>query len=297
MVRGISAREDVRDAVRRLAHRRLEPAVDALGLSSDVDFDEVVHDVRKRCKRVRALLRLVRDHLPDDVYRRENRTVRDAARQLSPVRDAAVLVRVHDEVVGAGAVPIPDFRTALVDDHERLRRQVLDDDTVPMLRQRLATVVGRIETWPVEEAEWDVLGVGLGRVYRRGRKAMAAALDEPTTEHFHEWRRRAKYLRLQLDLLKELWPEVIGGMAKSAHALTDVLGDEHDLAVLASALDGAAIHQEGQARLLAELIASRRALLQARARPIGLRLYAEKPSRFIARLGHYWEAERSATAA
>jgi hypothetical protein len=86
-------------------------------------------------------------------------------------------------------------------------------------------------------------------------------------------------------------------MAKSAHALTDVLGDEHDLAVLVRSLDEAEIDQDGAARSLAEFIASRRAGLQAEVRPIGLRLYAEKPARFTARLERYWEAERSATAA
>lgn len=73
---------------------------------------------------------------------------------------------------------------------------------------------------------------------------------------------------------------MIGGSAKAAHALTDVLGEEHDLSLLL----------DGEAAPLAEFIEARGQLLRARARPLGLRLYAEKPSRYVERLGRYWNA-------
>jgi len=274
------------DVVRRLAQCQLRPAVEALQLASEPDVDEVVHDVRKRCKRVRALLRLIRDAVGKQEYRRENRVLRDAARALSPVRDAAVLVQVHEDVVRAGAMPPAGFRLDLVERHHDLRHQVMEGDTLPEVRETIAGVLARIETWPMTTVKWDVLAAGLERVYRKGRKAMAAAYDDPGAEAFHQWRSPVRYLRLQLQLLEELWPEVIRGNAKSAHALTDILGDAHDLANLYQALAAAT----GDTQHLAEFIQSQRRLLRIRARPIGLRLYAEKPSRFIARLGRYWEA-------
>ncbi len=118
MVTGISPAEPVGDVVRCLARRRLEPAVEALRHSSEAELDEVVYDVRKRCKRVRALLRLARDGIGEDVYRRDNRALRAAARALSPLRDAAVHIEVHDEVVRAGAMPVAGFRTTLVERHD-----------------------------------------------------------------------------------------------------------------------------------------------------------------------------------
>jgi CHAD domain-containing protein len=242
---------------------------------------------------VRALLRLVRPGLPDEVYTQENRTLRDAARSLSELRDAAVLVDTHDAVVEAGGTPVDGVRDELVQRHLELSIEVLDAGVLPEVRERLAAVLARIDTWPLATVDWDVLGAGLKRVYRRGRNAMAAAYDDPTAERFHEWRNRAKYLRLQLQFLKELWPEVIGGSAKSAHALADVLGDAHDLAVLrATIIERRADAQSGP---LVEFIDARRAMLGARARPIGLRLYAEEPSRYVARLGQYWEAGVAAT--
>jgi CHAD domain-containing protein len=286
---GISPGERVGDAVRRLAHDRLQPAVEALRLSPGDDLDGVVYDVRKRCKRVRALLRLVHADIGEETYRRENRALRDAARALSAVRDARVLIELHDELVEAGGISPTGFKATLVEHHDHLRSEVLAGDVLPEVRASLAAVLARIETWPIRTVEWATLGAGVERVYRRGRKAMAAAYDDPTIERFHEWRKRAKYLRHQLTLLQDLWPEVMGANVDSAQALTAALGDAHDLAVLCRALTDAGV-EDGRERDLLELIDSRRHLYRARARPLGLRLYAEKPSHFVTRLGRYWEA-------
>ena len=289
MGNGISPGEHVGDSVRRLAHDRLQPAVEALKRSPGGDLDEVVYDVRKRCRKVRALLRLVRADVGDELYKRENDALRAAARVLSPVRDAAVLVEVHDGVVAAGGISPGGFRDFLVERHEHLKGDLLAGDELPLVCERLAAVLERTEVWPITSSEWGGLGAGVERGYRRGRKAMAAAYADPGTERFHEWRKRVKYLRHQMEYLEGLWPEVIGAGVESAQALSRILGEAHDLAVLRDALADAGVDTEREAPLL-ELIDSRRQLLRARARPIGQRVYAEKPSEFVARLGCYWEA-------
>lgn len=290
MVKGISPAEPVPDAVRRVVHVRLQPAVEALS-SNPEDRDGVVHDIRKRCERTRALLRLVRDDLGKEVYRRENRTLRDAARQFSALRDAAVQIRVHDDVVRAGGVTVTGLRPALVQRHADLLVQVFErEGAARKVGESIATVLSRIDTWPLTVDGWDVLGSGLKRVYRRGRKAMVAAYDEPTAERFHEWRNRVKYLRHQLRLLKELWPDVVGANVRAVHALSDVLGDEHDLAVFGDRAVALADPDDAGVVPLLEFVHCRRLVLQAQARPIGMRLYAEKPSRFVDRLGQYWDA-------
>jgi CHAD domain len=70
------------------------------------------------------------------------------------------------------------------------------------------------------------------RVYRRGRQALAAVRQKPTVEFIHEWRKQAKYLRYQLDLLRPLAPTALTPLAKTIDRLGDLLGDDHDLAVL-----------------------------------------------------------------
>ena len=58
-----------------------------------------VHLTRKRFKRIRAVLRLIRDEIGEAVYQQQNQFYRDASRLLSPVRDSAVLVDLFNTLV------------------------------------------------------------------------------------------------------------------------------------------------------------------------------------------------------
>src|SRR3954463_3267796 len=60
-----------------------------------------IHDMRKRCKRLRDLIRLARHSFPN--YRHENDEIRSAANILSSLRDSHVLVDTFKKVVGTHA--------------------------------------------------------------------------------------------------------------------------------------------------------------------------------------------------
>src|ERR1700682_6471091 len=55
--------------------------------------DDVVHEVRRDLKRLRALLRLLRGSVGDATYNRANQILRDMGRPLTPVRDAKILTQ------------------------------------------------------------------------------------------------------------------------------------------------------------------------------------------------------------
>ncbi|MGA8262661.1 MAG: CHAD domain-containing protein, partial [Arenicellales bacterium] len=75
--------------------------------NAGVDPDTTIHQVRKRCKKIRAVLRLARGSLDKDgVYEVENAFFRDLAAELSDLRDAVVLIETHDEL--AGDIENPD---------------------------------------------------------------------------------------------------------------------------------------------------------------------------------------------
>jgi len=60
--------------------------------------DENIHTARKSLKKARAVLRLLRDGMSDDVYQAENSGLRDAGRVLSPIRDARSLIDAFDSL-------------------------------------------------------------------------------------------------------------------------------------------------------------------------------------------------------
>jgi CHAD domain-containing protein len=122
---------------------------------------------------------------------------------------------------------------------------------------------------------------------------MAAVDEEPTSEAFHEWRKRVKYHRYHVRMLRDAWPAILDPWREQLHQLSDLLGEDHDLAVLGGTLERYGAFDEAVDRsAISALIDRRRTELQARAHPLGERLLAEKPGRLVRRLSAYWEAWR-----
>ena len=80
------------DGLRRIARGQLEVSIQRLEGDTDEDLGTAVHETRKSLKRLRATVRLGRDELGDEAYRRENVAFRDAGRRLGGARDSRVLL-------------------------------------------------------------------------------------------------------------------------------------------------------------------------------------------------------------
>src|SRR5688500_2162988 len=82
----------------RIARGRVDNAIEELRGEGSETFGESVHEARKDLKKVRAVLRLVRDEIGDTLHRRENDRYRDAGRMLSGARDAEVRLETIDRL-------------------------------------------------------------------------------------------------------------------------------------------------------------------------------------------------------
>jgi CHAD domain-containing protein len=276
--------ESVPDGLRRIACGRIDHALDELGGKTDSSPEDAVHEARKDMKKLRALLRLARDELGDEVYRRDNECFRDAARRLSGVRDADVMLGTLKSLDGSfGAL-----RGSLKAHRRSSERGAASDEVIATL----AEARERVEEWPLERDGFEALEGGLRRIYRQGRRAWQAVEEEPTTEELHEWRKREKDLWYHLTLLREAWPSLLKPTADLAHELSDHLGNDHDLAVLREWAHENAPRDDLDG--FDEAVERRREELQGEAIDLGRRLYAERPGAFVARLGGYWNAWRPA---
>jgi CHAD domain-containing protein len=283
--------ENVPDGVRRIARGQTDLAVERLDGSASGDGEAAIHEARKAFKRVRALVRLSRDALGDEVYRRENATFRDAGKRLSGVRDAAVMVETLDDVSRRFRDELPEgafagLRDALAADADAAREQIAQDsgavdDVVATLQSQRALVAA----WPLpDDAGTAMLAPGFERIYRRGRRALRAARKETDTEHLHELRKRAKDLWHAAQVLRRADRKRMKKLARRAHDLSDVVGEDHDLAVLLDAArDRANSLEPGELELLDGVVARRRARLQRKALARGRHVFARKP-RKLARL-------------
>ena len=257
---------------------------------------EAVHDARKRLKKARAALRLMRDALAKDEYRRENERLRDAARPLSAMRDADVLLTTLDGLMRKSD-PVERrvlhiMRGRLMADRRAVQRRFRAEHALATARELVETARRRARRWPSRRG-WSVLGPGLARVYRAGRASHAAARTEASNENLHECRKQTKYLWHQLQFLERVRPGRMRRLQNRAHALSDRLGDDHDLAVLRDKLEAArAALPDGAVRRIAPIIEARRKRLQREAFALAERLYDEPPARFAARLGAGWHTWR-----
>src|SRR5262249_46937221 len=89
--------ESVASEIRHIARDQLDAAIQELD-DRHLDGDETVHQVRRRCKKLRALLRLIRPHLADR-YDVENAHFREAAGLLAPFRDAHIRLVAYDALM------------------------------------------------------------------------------------------------------------------------------------------------------------------------------------------------------
>ena len=106
-----------------------------------------------------------------------------------------------------------------------------------------------------------MLEPGLRRMYRGGRREWRAMQKGASVEGLHEWRKRVKEFWYDHELLKPLWKPVMKAVGDEAHDLSDLLGDDHDLAVL---LDWARNHADAPPELV-EAVEKRRRDLQEQA--------------------------------
>ena len=288
----LSLNDEVGDALRTVARDELEAASRGLGDGHADDPVEAVHDARKRLKKTRSALRLARPAMRGGEYRTENRLLRDRGRALSGARDADVMVETVDALAErfAGQAPAALFDAVRVRLAERAAavREGAEDDVVRQAAE-LGTLAARVDEWPLERSSADTLVRGLERSYARGRDAFERAERRPTTTNLHELRKRVKDLWYQERLLGDAWPGMMKANARESKALSRLLGDDHDLAVLEAVLADEEVTRDVAADVgeLLELIAHRRDELLAEILALGRRVYAEPPKAFRRRMRRY----------
>jgi len=281
-------RHHIKSALRNLRHNQTD--------------DSSIHAARKDLKRARASLRLLRDALGKVTYKKENTALRDAARPLSEIRDGRVLLDAFSSLIqysGAAGkgLPLNRFKRELARLRTQARNRVLRKaGPLDHVRKILRDLHSRSADWHVGRHGWSVLGAGLKRTYAKSRDAFIRARARPTNESLHEWRKQTKYFWHQMQLFEPLGARSqVAESAGLAHEVGDLLGDDHDLAVLSERAEEAraTFPEAASRRALLRLIERRRAGLQRKALQLGLRLYEERPAVFTARIERYWRAWRA----
>jgi CHAD domain-containing protein len=287
--------ESTAHGILRIAREQLELAGQELDGRGPSELDELarVHSVRKRTKKLRALLRLIRPALGAEAYRAERARLRDAARQLAEAREAAVLLATFDRLVAHFAEHVgPDA-------FSEVKRAIgMRPAASPSAEQRqlaaelLSEALARTADWQLRPHGFGLIARGLADTYDGARRAFARAVADGSSEDFHDWRKRTKDHWYHVRLLVPIWPGMLEALGSELHRLSELLGDDHDLADLRRALDQ---HPSQNTGALAVLLERRRDELRREARALGQRVLAERSKPVVRRLRRYfvtWQRER-----
>lgn len=304
MVIELKASQPLRKSIRSMARKLMKEALKELTEAPKGSRDEVVHEARKAFKKIRALLRLVRPVIGEKTYRAENIDFRDAGRPLTEVRDAKILIETLDRLAEHFKAHIAGrsfagARKELQANLRDVRNRVLDEhNAFTVVGEVVRQARERIEDWTEAPDKWWTVGQGLEEVYRQAGAALEAAAADPTVEKLHEWRKQTKYLRYHLEMLRPLWPERLEELAGEADHMAELLGDDHDLAVLRRMLtdEPARFGGESDVETLLALIDRRRVELEQEAFSLGPRFFQEKAGQFTRRLKGYWKKWRAQAA-
>lgn len=246
-----------------------------------------IHEARKCFKRLRALYRLVAyDRQPFRSV--ENARLRDIARSLSQMRDASAFVEtlvalvdtaMNDEerhALDVALASLIERRDRFTDNGgdagERLSSAVRECDAAI---EALDGLKLPHKTVPAAKR----LNTGWKRSLTKARVALEACREPHDQEAFHELRKAAQAYWRHLALVKAVWPSAISAKRDLAKQVAFILGQEHDIAMLAALLDREPelVHDDQTLSHLLGLLIRRQQSLREESLKLADRLFADAP--------------------
>lgn len=287
MVSGFRKKQSVRENARRIGCRRIQKILRTLKGGHSA---KGIHNARKGVKELRALLRLVRCGMAREDYRRFVTRLRKISSSLSASRDAHVMLAAFNKLAAKAGEDLASKSRRQI--KQRLVAACRKEDagiehpgkTLNVVLQQTRQA---FETMELRGSGWDVIGTGLKKSYRNGRRALSRACESGIATDYHEWRKRVKDLFYQGGLLAKMSPKRLKKLTIDLEKIGDCLGEDHDLCLLleSPALSGRGKDGSGDPlaafRALAE---NRQQDLRAQAVKLGRMIYKEKPSAFCERL-------------
>ena len=290
----LRANESVRRGIRRVTAAEIDAAIKQL--TNGEDRDEAIHDARKAVKKVRGALRLVRFDLGKR-FQEDNTFFGEIGRKLSELRDAAAMLEIFDDLVKHYKSQLPHNELVSVRHGLETRKRNFEaekniDAVVNEVIGDLRVARLRVDRWPLHSNGFAAVAPGLSITFKAGRRAFAAAYEDPLPENFHDFRKRAKDHWYHIRLLENLWTPVMEAYESSLKDLEQLLGDDHNLVVLRACVlnDPTHFKDKHDLEMLFKLMDSYQDELRLDARNIGERIYGQKPRELVAQMQHLWEA-------
>jgi CHAD domain-containing protein len=254
--------------------RQISARLGKLGKARPDDDTETVHEIRTTIKLLRTLLWFAKPALAPGMRGRARVELQNAAELLAARRDLTAMQLAlkslaeetdapqrHEVIHRAGALLAADAPKIKTGALLRQRNEALS---------RVQKTIRLLIPAAAAGSSWKSPKKRLKKARALTNRAQKIAGDDPTPEHLHEWRKKAKRL---LYLLQLFHPRPKGKMKcaiEKVDELQHLLGDHHDTVVLREHL---ARHHRGHATAaFFELMEERLQRLQKKARKVARKL-------------------------
>jgi len=200
---------------------------------------EGLHSARKGIKRLRAMLRLLRDKGVRDASKHFIRSLGDIGRKVSIYRDVEVLLSILEKWESSAE----DTRVAA--DCMQLRKIVLenrtesfiDADSLGEILQELQLLESQFSESVGQHVTRTQLGIGMEYGILCLVSAYNRYVESPTTEALHDLRKSAKQHMYHQDLLAELFPADAATIEK-IRLFESLMGRARDCDMVAEKIGG-----------------------------------------------------------
>jgi CHAD domain-containing protein len=177
----------------------------------------VVHQLRKRCKRLRGLIALYR-YLLGTEGREADRMIRDCARSLADIRSADVFGRLAEDL----ELNPPTFKP----ENEDLTHPV-----IVRCVDQLEVAVHRCHRTIKPKPRRELIR-GMTRIIHRSNRLKKTAEQKPSVTHLHRWRTWAKRYWYAVRLTQDLSTTPVRRLRRNLARIGEDLGTHHDLSLL-----------------------------------------------------------------
>lgn len=254
-----------------------------------------VHEARKATKRLRAILQLLKPVLSRTDFNLALRTFEQIASMLADLRDANsrllaiehLMKSFRDREEYASIVAVRNY---LANELRNIEEHDFEN-VFEQIQQHTSYVEYQVQTWSIDKPGRKLIFKSIRRIYKNARNISTKAFSSNKMELLHDFRKQNKFLLHHIELIKQIWPEVMEAYIGEFSKLSDLLGEEHDLELLHSYIDELTHINEmtDEAGIVLVIINNRRLYLQNSIFHLQSKIYVDKPNNFKKRLRKYWD--------
>jgi CHAD domain-containing protein len=248
-----------------------------------------IHSARKSIKRLRALVSLTTSNTKSERSTKVDRQLRAVARRMSGERDH--VVRAETLTALQKRYGLGGLATNAVQLEKGVRQKRRKKDSAALATE-IAEIKRRFLKLPSKAMRVPKFIAATSRDYHDGKQTLRHLDFGADANDFHELRKHVQRQWRHMLLLEDIWPKEMATRAKLAKKLSELLGTDHDLAMLHDWLSQQhpSIIAEQERNGLSALTSAWQLDLRREALPLARRLYAESSRSFRKRLERYFKA-------